>query len=231
MLKSDLKTQLATELDDPSNTDLLTLLGDYIDESVQAMAIKFKFNILNITLEETLLIGTNVLELDGIIDIVKIQRKDNRIPIPRKSQSELIEYAVDFEETGPPYYWFEKSFNQTTQAYVIQFNQLADTNYDLLILAKKEIGSLADNVHIPFPVDTLHLTKNYVRSLFYVREELAQKASMYKGLYNEGISDYLRTHGELSATRTRSPRNSDLHFGRGSDGYDINLDPDRIIVE
>lgn len=231
MLKSAFKTLLATELDDPSDTSVLSLLGDYLDEGIEVIASRFKWNYLNITKEKTLLQNTNTISVENILDILKVTRKDIEDVIPKSTLSHLMSLCVDFEDTGFPSAWFEKSYDATTSAFILQFDKLASENYDLLISCKKELGGIGDSDHIPFPINIIPILKNFVRSLWYLNEENIELHDRYESKFERGLAAYILNYGNLSAERPRSSQNSDLSFASPRALYDINLDKDRIITE
>lgn len=231
MLKSAFKTLMANELDDPSDASVLSLLGDYLDESIETIASRFKWEYLNIIKEKQLATGTNTISVENVLDILKISRKDTEEIIPKSTKSKLMSMGVDFEETGYPYAWFINSYNATTSSHILQFVRIANENFDLLLDCKKELGGITDSDHIPFPINLLPVIKHYVRSLWYLNEENVGLHDRYESKFERGLAKYIEVYGNLSAERTMSAQNSDLHFGPQYGHYDPNLDKDRIIVE
>lgn len=223
MLKSTLSSQLGSELDDETNSDVITLIEDYIDEVIQSIANKFKMPLLNITYEKTLLTGTNNLSVANVVDIIRIQRKDNYLPIPLVTEDWLVSNAENLDITGPPYWAYILSFTPSTQSYTVGFDRIADTDYTLLIVCKKTIGPIASDSHIPFPDNLLGTVKNGVRSLFYLHEE-NQVYQAYESKFNRGIDDYLELYAQMSGQNTISKPNSDLMFASGVSAYDPNMD-------
>lgn len=231
MLKSVLVTQLATELDDPTNSDLTTLLSDWIDEIVSDLANRFDWEFLNVNVTSTLNSGTNTVTVDGIVDIKKIQRTDIDIIIPIKNLSWIMSRGYDLAASGPPYYAYIDSFIPSTQAYIINFNNVADANYPLLFTCLKEIGPIASGVDLPIPLDLLVIVKNGVRALFYAHEENLNSTQYYESKMERGIINILKSRSKITAIRTQSKPNSDLAFSNVKDNYDVNLDLNRIIEE
>lgn len=231
MLKSTLATQLATELDDPSNTDLLALIKEWIDEVVADMAVRFQMEILNVSKEITLSSGSITATVSDVKDIISMIRKDTDEVIPKVNQNTMMNYSVDYDDTGPPYGWFVDSYDPANDQYTLKFNQLADQNYDLVLACIKDIGPLADTDHIPFINDLLFTVKNGVRGIFYLHEEKPQQSALYEGKYERGIRNYLQSFTSMSGTFVGMSQNTDLHFTEPRSTYDINLDKDRIITE
>lgn len=231
MLKSALRDMIATELDDPTNTEVLTLLSNFIDEVISDIATRFNWDLLTVLKEETLLIASSSISVLNVVNIENIQRRDTDEEIPLIRRGTLVGHNWDLEQTGPPNYAFIAGFDQATQAYVIQFDQIADVDYLLYVSCKKNLGPIADSEHVPFPSDLLYLIKLGVRNLFYLHEDNINLAGSYERRYEKGIKEYLATHSQMIANRVISPGNSDLSFAGTSGSYDWNLDKDRVIVE
>ncbi len=229
--KASLATQIADELDDSSNTALLALIKEWLDEIISDICLRFKWPLLNTTVTATLDSASSTVNIDGVLDILSIQRTDNNEVIPKINAALIAEVGNDFSTSGPPIGWFIDSFDQVTQAWVIKFNQIADQNYSLLLFCKKEVKALLDTEHIPFPINVDYIIKNGIRQHFFLHEDAVQTAMLYESKYERGIANFLSNYGDLSATMIQARQNSDLAFASAGKSYDVNLDKDRLIIE
>ena len=231
MTKLQLATKLADELDSSTNIDLLTVIKDWIDDILSDIINELKWEFLNETKELQLVSGDSTLTVDGVSDIIAIQRKDQHTTIPKVSIQTMTDFAGDLTESGPPYGWWIDSFTQATQSWLVRFNQVADQNYDLFVFCKKEIAPLGDTDEIPFPIQLDAVIKNGVRYMYHLNEDSYQAATLFENLYQKGLAKYISTYGEMTSDRVMARSNSDLQFVRTGKFYDVNLDLERGIPE
>lgn len=225
MLKSALKTEIATELDDPNNTDFTDLVGEWIDDVIQDIAIRFDWEFLRVSKEKTLSANSYTVTVSNVVNIAGIQIKDTEDYLTKATKEQLMEGAVDFEASGEPVFWFVDSFDQSSQDYIIRFDSAPSENTDLLIQCTKELGEIDNSEHIPLPNDAISIVKNGVRAYFYDHEEQFNSSDRYARRYERGVAYLIRTHGEMIAERTISPTESDLNiFGGGEWDPNLRLD-------
>lgn len=232
MLKSTLKTALATELDDPNDADVLSLIGNLIDDAISDVAIEFGYDFLNLSSTTTLVSGTNNITVLGASDIRKIYRTDINFNLLKfETETSLIDRYEDLSLSGEPEAWFVSGYDPDKDGYTLQFNKVADQDYPLKVLYLSTVGPIEDSASIPYPPEIIPIIKSAVRAKWYLEENQIQSFQAHHGLYKDALSRYLMTKGSFSARTVRSGKNSDLFFGSGRrTSYGL-FDGGRIIEE
>lgn len=221
MLKSDVASRLSKEFGDASSdTDLIALFNNWIDEAYQTIAGYFRWQHQKGFINVDTAIGINFIGLDpNVRRVINIRDTVNLRPIVYRTFKDITMDGLETDSQGQVIWWYygDYSVTDTDRHVVIKFVYVPDTIITLeLEVEKIAPEQIASNEHIPLPSELLPALSCCVRELSALHEDKADMAANWKNKYEGIILQYKANLEDNQADPVINRENTDLWYGSHS---------------